>query len=316
MKNISEFNRFFSSKTLASTYKPTLMKCLLDIGDSEENEGHHWIKDAENSFEVDLNFLAVRFIRYYWSLLFKSKLKQEATATPIVVYRILNEYVSLFGKNKSRPSKELLCEDEFAELRLKIVREGIKPQVLKKLLNDCDIYELGEKNNSIIIQKDIVQFMKENKKTLEAALNHMIAIYLEKINTAPAISIKLEEKILRTYLKDDDKSEIIELEDGRCFYCNEKKLKFDEDHFIPWNYNSVTQQFNMVPACKTCNSSKNDNLSSENFLEKILERNRKLNNISYGYTEDGFKRQYYECKSAYHGDSQPLWSGVDSENSQ
>ena len=37
MKNISEFNRFFSSKTLASTYNPTLMKCLLDIGDSEEN---------------------------------------------------------------------------------------------------------------------------------------------------------------------------------------------------------------------------------------------------------------------------------------
>ena len=121
MNNISEFNRFFSSKSLASTYKPTLMKCLLDIGDCKEDEGQKWIKDNGNSLEVDLNFLALRFIRYYWPLLFKSKLKQEATATPIVVYRILNDNVGLFGKNKSRPTKQQLCQDKFAELRLKIL---------------------------------------------------------------------------------------------------------------------------------------------------------------------------------------------------
>ncbi len=44
------------------------------------------------------------------------------------------------------------------------------------------------------------------------------------------------------------------------------------------------------------------------FLKKILKRNQQLSEISYGYTEDGFKRQYFECKSAYHGNSQPLWS--------
>lgn len=309
MNNISEFNRFFSSKTLASTYKPTLMKCLLDIGDCKEDEGQKWIKDNDNSLEVDLNFLALRFIRYYWPLLFKSKLKQEATATPIVVYRILNDNVGLFGKNKSRPTKQQLCQDKFVELRLKIIREGIKPQVLKKLLNDCDIYELGNNNNSIIIQKDIVQFMKENKKTLEAALNHTTAIYLEKINYTPNISIKLEEKILRTVLKDDDFSEIIKMQDGKCFYCEKRKSKFAQDHFIPWNYDSNTQSFNIVPVCTKCNSSKSDNLPNENFLKKILKRNQQLSEISYGYTEDGFKRQYFECKSAYHGNSQPLWSG-------
>jgi len=309
MNNISEFNRFFSSKSLASTYKPTLMKCLLDIGDCKEDEGQKWIKDNGNSLEVDLNFLALRFIRYYWPLLFKSKLKQEATATPIVVYRILNDNVGLFGKNKSRPTKQQLCQDKFAELRLKIIREGIKPQVLKKLLNDCNIYELGNNNNSIIIQKDIVQFMKENKKTLEAALNHTTAIYLEKINYTPNISIKLEEKILRTVLKDDDFSEIIKMQDGKCFYCEKRKSNFAQDHFIPWNYDSNTQSFNIVPACTKCNSSKSDNLPNENFLKKILKRNQQLSEISYGYTEDGFKRQYFECKSAYHGNSQPLWSG-------
>jgi len=81
MSSISEFNRFFLSKTLASTYKPTFMKCLLDIGDCKEDEGKKWIKDNGDSLLIDLNFIAVRFIRYYWSLLFKFKIKQEATAT-------------------------------------------------------------------------------------------------------------------------------------------------------------------------------------------------------------------------------------------
>jgi len=36
---ISEFNRFFKKQSLASTYKPTFVKCLLDLGDYENYEG-------------------------------------------------------------------------------------------------------------------------------------------------------------------------------------------------------------------------------------------------------------------------------------
>ena len=308
MNSISEFNRFFLSKSLASTYKPTFMKCLLDIGDYKEDEGQKWIKDNGDSLQVDLNFIAVRFIRYYWSLLFKFKIKQEATATPIAVNRILNEYVGLFGENKSQPTKKLLCEDKFNELRLKIIREGIKPQVLRKLLNDCKIYELGENSNSIIIQKNIVQFMKDNKKILEAALNHTIAEYLEKINQAPNISIKLEEKQPRTVLKKNDFSKIIKMQDDRCFYCNKPNSEFAQEHFIPWNYLFDTQSFNIVAACQECNRSKWDKLPNHDYLEEILQRNRKLKNISYGYSDEVLKNLYFSCKSEYHGIEKPLWS--------
>jgi hypothetical protein len=40
---ISEFNRFFKSKSLASTYKPTLAKCLLDLADYQVDEGSQWV---------------------------------------------------------------------------------------------------------------------------------------------------------------------------------------------------------------------------------------------------------------------------------
>ena len=62
---ISEFNRFFSSKSLASTYKPTFVKCLLDLGDYKEDEGSQWIEKQDGSLIVDLNFVAARFLRYY-----------------------------------------------------------------------------------------------------------------------------------------------------------------------------------------------------------------------------------------------------------
>jgi len=122
---ISEFNRFFSSKSLASTYKPTFLKCLLDLGDYKSDEGDQWISEKEDSLIVDLNFVAVRFLRYYWSLRFKFKLKQEATTKPIAVYRILEEYEQQLGI-KSTPSKKFLCLDKFAGLRLKTIRRLIK----------------------------------------------------------------------------------------------------------------------------------------------------------------------------------------------
>ena len=73
MSEINEINRFFLSKSLASTYKPTFLKCLLDLADYSQDEGSQWIKQTDDSFEVDLNFVAVRFIRYYWPLKFKFK---------------------------------------------------------------------------------------------------------------------------------------------------------------------------------------------------------------------------------------------------
>ena len=74
---MSEFDRFFGgSPNLASTYKPTFLKCLLDIGNDENIEGSQWITQRENEYEVGLDFIAARFIYYYWPLKFLFKLKR------------------------------------------------------------------------------------------------------------------------------------------------------------------------------------------------------------------------------------------------
>jgi hypothetical protein len=304
---ISEFNRFFSSKSLASTYKPTFLKCLLDLGDYKPDEGSQWVSENQDSLTVDLNFVAARFLRYYWPLRFKFRLKQEATKTPIAVYRILEEYESKIGV-KSTPSKKFMCSDQFASLRLKTIREGIKPQVLHKLLNDCRVYSINRGSNSITIKKEAVEYMKNNKKVLESALNHMIAGYLEKCNSSPNISTKLEEKITRTKLTKGEFAEIISMQKYCCFYCGRAGESFAQEHFVPWNFIFDTQTFNIVASCQACNSSKNDRLADPRFLEKILERNDNLEKLPYGYSREFFKNLYQSCRLEYHGVGQELWA--------
>lgn len=301
-----QFNRFFKRQSLASTYKPTFVKCLLDLGDYDKSEGSEWVKENENDLVVDLNFVAARFIRYYHPLKFKFKLKQEATTKRIAVYRILEEFEKQIGV-KSTPSKKLLCSKKFAELRQKTINEGIKPQVLKKLLNDCALYTINKGSNSINIKKDTVEFMKENKNVLESALNHMIAKYLENCNVSPNISTKLQEKIPRKTLDKDIFAKIISLQKSHCFYCKNKFNSFAQEHFIPWNYIFHTEKFNIVAACGNCNSSKNDKLPDEKYLRLLIERNRTLDNLSIGYSDDFMQNLYDTCKNEYHGMDKELW---------
>jgi len=304
---MTEFNRFFSSPNLASTYKPTFFKCLLDLGDHKEDEGAKWVKKHGEFLTVDLNFVAARFLRYYHPLRFKFKLKQEATPKRIAIYRILEEFEELIGV-KTTPTKKIMCSDGFAEMRLKTIREGIKPQVLRKLLNDCKIYSINRGSNSIEIKQETVDSMKINKKVLESALNHMIARYLEKCNSSPNISTKLEEKIPRTTLKKSDFDNIISMQNSCCFYCKKKGNSFAQEHFIPWNFIFQTESFNIIAACQQCNSSKNDRLPDTKFLDEIVRRNKKLENLPLGYSDEYMKNLYDNCKMEYHGKENELWS--------
>lgn len=283
------------------------MKCLLDLGDYKQDEGGQWVKKSGDDYFVDLNFIAARFLRYYHPLRFKFKLKQEATPKRIAVYRILDEFQELIG-TKTTPSKKLMCSSKFDEMRQKTIKEGIKPQVLRKLLNDCPVYTINKGSNSITIKDEVVQYMKQNKKVLEAALNHMIAGYLEKCNSSPNISTKLEETIPRTVLKKDDFQRIISLQDSCCFYCKTKGKEFAQEHFVPWNYIFQTENYNIVAACKTCNSSKNDRLPDTSLLELLIERNHKLKKLPVGYSDEYMRNLYENCYMEYHGKEKELWS--------
>lgn len=308
-----EFNKFFKRHSLASTYKPMLAKCLLDLGDYEKDEGSQWVKKQGDAYTVNLHFVAARFLRYYYPLKFKFKLKQESTTQTVAIYDILKDHKHLFEnlRTKDTPSKKQMCMGVFHEMREKTIKHPLmRIQVLPKLLNNCNIYTISDDKNFITITKDVVDYMRANKDVLESALNHMISQYLENCNAAPNISTKLDEKLKRKYLTSKPKKEVLEIAENTCFYCPANDVEFAMDHFVPWNYLGQTEQYNMVPACTPCNSSKNDKLTIRKYLDKLIGRNKKLNKLPMGYSEEFLTNLYENAIVEYHGKDKSLWQNA------
>ena len=75
------FNTFFKSEKLSSTYKPAFVKSLIATSYYDEQNlhrliGHKWITRQDDKLKVDLNFIVIRYIQYFWELYFKFRLKQ------------------------------------------------------------------------------------------------------------------------------------------------------------------------------------------------------------------------------------------------
>ena len=122
---IDQFNKFFNKQSLASTYKPTFVKCLLDIGDCKEFEGKEWVESKGEFYDVDLNFIVARFLRFYHPLKFKYKLKQEATKNTIAIYDILGTFKDLVTTKKTPSLKKFLCLPMITLIYFSVVFEGL-----------------------------------------------------------------------------------------------------------------------------------------------------------------------------------------------
>ena len=109
------FNAFFNSEKLSSTYKPVFVKSLIAISDYDERNllrlvGYKWITKQDDKLRVDLNFVAVRYIKYFWDLYFKFRLKQSHSPQDANINRILSKL-----KNVSKtPSLSSLAGEEFS----------------------------------------------------------------------------------------------------------------------------------------------------------------------------------------------------------
>lgn len=96
------FNTFFNSAILSLTVrnfqariKPVFVKSLIVISDYNEEQslqrlvGQRWISRQNNKLRVDLNFIAIRYIQYFWEFYFKFKLKQSHSPQDANINRIL-----------------------------------------------------------------------------------------------------------------------------------------------------------------------------------------------------------------------------------
>lgn len=306
------FGRFFSKENrMASTYKPVFLRSILDMGDlhdtskAKELVGRQWLECKNGKIRMDLNFVAVRFAKYYWDMEYSFRLRQSQDPQDANITRLIK---AVHESGKKPPKLKDLAKNGMGNFRTEVIRRSIKPEVLIHLLTDMkDLYTKVDAY-TIEFDEDIIDFLYKHKIILRKGLNNSIAKYLEKLNGGtPKIAHKIDaDNMSRPVLKADISAKLGKIQDSRCFYCKRGFTRSHVDHVIPYNYVFSTDPHNCVHACQQCNCAKSDRLPVEDLFCDVLVRNRTidnyLNTLKVPYEEESYQRLFKACIKEYNGD--------------
>lgn len=306
------FSTFFhNSSRMASTYKPVFLRALLDVGDladsnqSDKLIGKNWLKKEDGRLLINLNFIAVRFAKYYWDMEYSFHLRQSQDRQDANITRFIREK---HIPKKKPPTLISLTKDDMDSFRKLVISKSLRPEVLVHLKTDMDDLYKKIDANTISVDEDLVNFLHIHKTSLRYGLNYVISKYLEKINyNIPRITTKVEydpDDNKRPSLRTETKIRMERLQDSRCFYCECKMPKYHVDHVIPFNFVFSTEWFNCVLACPQCNCTKSDTLPKKKLFCNVLERNADSTNFKdqkHPYDESKYQILYDVCMTDYNG---------------
>ena len=294
----------FNKEDLSSTYKPFFIKSLIPIFDfNEQNRkfpGNEWLQKEGSKLKVDLNFIAIGWIKFYGDLI-KFRLKQSHTPLDANINRILKEENETFRRRV--PTRDSLAEEKFTILRKRVIESTIRPEVLKHVDKEAQLFDRFPGKPYILAELNLVDFFRRYKDILIPSLNFIIVRYLERINFTPRIAEKVSEFYPRDKPTPEQKKIMLSMNMG-CFYCPNICTNYYSDHVIPFHYVHRTELFNIVPACERCNSVKSDKLPSKDLFDKVKERNRRLQSLNHlpkEYSDNWYQELYDRCLADFHG---------------
>ncbi|WP_035187213.1 HNH endonuclease domain-containing protein [Alteribacter aurantiacus] len=271
------FSSFLSSKSVKqSTYKYALMKSMI------EN-----LYEVNGKLELTYDQLAYTFAKVYWNLVAVHGITQHnpgsrnAKAATLVLEE-QNKYNIPQGYNFDKLSDAIQCD-----LIKNIKQKAMKENVFGALYGDTrgNFYEFAHKGEYFRFDKNVYTFMLNYQSLLIQLTNYHMAKKIEELNgrAVDYLIFKVEDITKRGTLKPFEKILLNHFE-KRCFYCDKEltsgKRHVHVDHFVPWSFVQSDQIWNLVLSCSRCNTTKNDKLAIDQYLEKLQIRNEKLITIS------------------------------------
>lgn len=230
------FKTFLEKGAMAGTYKAVFLRALTDIGryGADSNlVGSEWIELDGDKIKMKLDFVASRLTKYYWDMEIAFKMrhtpKRMADAdnpdadiriikiirdeqTKVMKERAINAIKEMsfddMQSNKrirhvidslhrdAPPTLEHLSSEKMAEFRNHVIKFAMQ-EVLDHLPNDMpNLYTKVRGQNYILLDPDIIGFMKTYAPIIRKALNYILAIHLEKNNPeARHIATKINEEV-------------------------------------------------------------------------------------------------------------------------
>lgn len=129
--------------------------------------------------------------------------------------------------------------------------------------------------NAIILHPDWIQYLEENYAIVRGWASWEWLNYMQQKNpSTPNVVNKLFMPKKRDALTDQKKywRTILKHRDIECIYSKVKLYK-DEislDHYLPWSFVAHDQLWNLIPTTKSVNSSKSNNLPSEEYFNDFI----------------------------------------------
>jgi hypothetical protein len=257
-----------------NSYKFALLRALADRG-----------KLGPRGNSIPLDWLAERFLTYYWPLTVHFRVRQatDPTRDPVVMRFIRGEIFDLRLSSNTRLShyiqkygvryKMLLqscteaggCFDEVVPRFHNLRGGGLTPSVLYTYSKD-----------ELKLENGVIDFLSGHHRTLELLALGSWVEFTEQFTFAP----RLYEKIAG--VEPERRHEryrgfLSEIQGGKCFYCQEQHdTPRHVDHVIPWSFVLEDRIWNLVLACRACNSAKSDRTPDDDALRRLVERNRAI----------------------------------------
>lgn len=247
---------------MSGTYKPALLKAIVRVASSEKQQ------------VITLARLGDEFSQLYWNQTVIFHLRQAATISkePWVVQRIRaasQTYRTRVFRELPAEARAALARAMAQILTIDVIRRFHK----SKLATMPDLFEWRQDGSEIFLPAAALEFIDSNSEILELMANYWWASYLEKVNLmAPLIIEKVQRNGARRGSLRKFYYALLRVGERRCFYCDRAldNEPIEVDHVIPWSFILGDPMWDLVLACKDCNSAKSDLLPQERFLEKLV----------------------------------------------
>ncbi|MGI6594664.1 MAG: HNH endonuclease domain-containing protein [Christensenellales bacterium] len=273
-ENLSAF--FIGRAKFDTTYKFALLKSILDN-----------LFNVEKDLTLSFDSIFAKFSELYWSLVAKYELNQKAANVRNArskVEQIIDKYLIEYDIDRDTPFDSLS-----SSIQLKLVKEigkECRHNVFGAFYGDTDgfIYGFSKKEEKIYLSKASYAFLCKHKTVIEKSNYFEWVKFLEKVNPMESsyqLAKKLDDSTKRENLGFYRDYLLKEFHIKNCFYCSKTLArKIEVDHFIPWSFVKDDKSWNLVLACKDCNSSKSDTLAHNKFIPIIQKRNCELLDMS------------------------------------
>lgn len=274
------------------TYKFALARAILEHCNDKKNY-------SMNKYEITYEYLADKFLKYYWHQVCKFKMKQDfspqrETMAVQIIRKIFDESspvsFNLIQQKDRKNAREQILHHVFGSIKSKksqVVPKFQKIKVGSRSEEHNIFYNYSNDEKKIILKPKAFEFFSKHNGILSGFVLVEWAKFLERINgNLPCLVAKIE--MDPTKRKNLTKARKILLDHvNNCFYCNDQlEPKYIHvDHFIPWSYIFEDCEWNLVLACSDCNLKKSDSLAESDFKKELINRN-----ISYYNREPSFKR--------------------------